>query len=146
MQRRHWLLLGIGFALVAAGIVLAQGARSATRTASDAAARTYVAPGVHDDYYGFFSGGFNGQMSVVGLPSGRTLKTIPVFSQFPENGYGYSEETKAMFNTSYGPVYWDDSHHVQMSMTDGVPDGRYAFINGNNTPRIARIDLTTFET
>lgn len=146
MKKQHWLLLVLGLALVTAGLVLAQGARSATRTASDAAARTYVAPGVHDDFYAFVSGGFNGQMSVVGLPSGRTLKTIPVFSQFGENGYGYSEETKAMFNTSYGPVYWDDSHHVQMSMTNGVPDGRYAFINGNNTPRIARIDLKTFET
>lgn len=146
MKKKHWLLLVLGLALVTAGLVLAQGARSATRTAGDAAARTYVAPGAHDDFYAFVSGGFNGQMSVVGLPSGRTLKTIPVFSQFGENGYGYSEETKAMFNTSYGPVYWDDSHHVQMSMTDGVPDGRYAFINGNNTPRIARIDLKTFET
>jgi nitrous-oxide reductase len=27
-----------------------------------------------------------------------------------------------------------------------VPDGRWIFINGNNTPRIARIDLSTFET
>ena len=31
-------------------------------------------------------------------------------------------------------------------MTDGVPDGRWLFINGNNTPRIARLDLTTIET
>ena len=27
-----------------------------------------------------------------------------------------------------------------------MPDGRWIFINGNNTPRVARIDLTTFET
>jgi nitrous-oxide reductase len=27
-----------------------------------------------------------------------------------------------------------------------VADGRWIFINGNNTPRIARIDLTKFET
>ena len=31
-------------------------------------------------------------------------------------------------------------------MTNGEHDGRWAFINGNNTPRIARIDLTTFKT
>src|SRR6185437_3508058 len=30
--------------------------------------------------------------------------------------------------------------------TNGVPDGRWLFINGNNTPRVARIDLTRFET
>ena len=28
----------------------------------------------------------------------------------------------------------------------GELDGRWVFINGNNTPRIAKIDLTTFET
>ena len=31
-------------------------------------------------------------------------------------------------------------------MTDGVPDGRFIFINGNNTPRVAKIDLKEFET
>ena len=41
---------------------------------------------------------------------------------------------------------WDDSHHPELSQTDGVPDGRWLFINGNNTPRVARIDLTRFET
>jgi nitrous-oxide reductase len=71
---------------------------------------------------------------------------VPVFSQFPENGWGYSEETKAMLQTSYGFVPWDDSHHPELSQTDGVPDGRWIFINANNTPRVARIDLTTFET
>lgn len=146
MRLRSWALVVVALGALAAGLVLAQGARSAARTASDAAARTFVAPGEHDDYYAFMSGGFNGQMSVVGLPSGRTLRVIPVFSQHGENGYGYSEETKAMLNTSHGPVYWDDAHHPQLSRTDGVADGRWIFINGNNTPRIARIDLETFET
>jgi len=146
MTIRRWIVLAIGVAALAAGLVVAQGARNAARVASDAASRVYVAPGEQDEFYAFLSGGFNGQMSVVGLPSGRTLKTIPVFSQFGENGYGYSEETKAMFNTSVGPVYWDDAHHPELSMTDGVPDGRWIFINGNNTPRIARIDLSLFET
>ncbi len=27
-----------------------------------------------------------------------------------------------------------------------MTDGRWLFVNGNNTPRIARIDLKTFET
>lgn len=146
MTIRRWIVLAIGVAALTAGLVVAQGARNAARVASDAASRVYVAPGEQDEFYAFLSGGFNGQMSVVGLPSGRTLKTIPVFSQFGENGYGYSEETKAMFNTSVGPVYWDDAHHPELSMTDGVPDGRWIFINGNNTPRIARIDLSSFET
>ncbi|WP_040496853.1 Sec-dependent nitrous-oxide reductase [Fulvivirga imtechensis] len=111
-----------------------------------AAEKVYVAPGEYDEFYAFMSGGFSGQLSVYGLPSGRLLKVIPVFSQDAEKGYGYNEETIPMLNTSYGFVPWDDAHHPELSQTDGVPDGRWIFINGNNTPRIARIDLTTFET
>ncbi|MGE0354442.1 MAG: Sec-dependent nitrous-oxide reductase [Gemmatimonadales bacterium] len=114
--------------------------------AGDAASRVYVPPGSYDEYYAFMSGGFSGQVSVYGLPSGRLLKVIPVYSQNPENGWGYSEQTKAMLNTTYGFIPWDDAHHPELSQTDGVPDGRWLFINGNNTPRIARIDLTSFET
>lgn len=112
----------------------------------DEASAVYVAPGELDEYYAFFSGGFSGQMSVYGLPSGRLLKVIPVFSQDAEKGYGYNEETKPMLETSFGFIPWDDAHHPELSQTDGIPDGRWIFINGNNTPRIARIDLTTFET
>ena len=113
---------------------------------SNAADKVYVAPGEYDEYYAFISGGFSGQLSVYGLPSGRLFKVIPVFSQDAEKAYGYNEETKAMLNTSFGFVPWDDSHHPDISQTNGVVDGRYVFINGNNTPRIAKIDLTTFET
>jgi nitrous-oxide reductase len=74
------------------------------------------------------------------------LKEIPVFSQFPTSGYGYSEETKPMLNTSFGFVPWGDAHHPDISQTNGELDGRWIFINENNTPRIARVSLTTFET
>jgi len=113
---------------------------------SNAAERVYVPPGKHDDFYAFLSGGFSGQVSVYGLPSGRLLKVIPVFSVNPENGYGFSEESKSMLETSHGFVPWDDSHHPWLSQTNGEDDGRWLFINSNNTPRIARIDLTTFRT
>jgi len=113
---------------------------------NDAAAAVYVAPGEYDEYYEFFSGGFSGQVSVVGLPSGRLFRRIPVFSVDPEKGYGFDEESKAMLNTTHGFIPWDDAHHPKLSQTNGEIDGRWLFINGNNTPRIARIDLTTFET
>ncbi|HVW14902.1 MAG TPA: Sec-dependent nitrous-oxide reductase [Mucilaginibacter sp.] len=113
---------------------------------ADAAQKVYVAPGKYDEVYAFMSGGFSGQVSAYGIPSGRLLKVIPVFSQNPENGYGYSEETKPMLNTSHGFVPWDDSHHPELSKTNGEDDGRWLFINGNNTPRIARINLATFKT
>jgi len=39
-----------------------------TAVTSDAAAKTYVAPGQYDEYYAFLSGGFSGQISVYGIP------------------------------------------------------------------------------
>ena len=133
-------------ALLVSGSVVAAGCGRANASrlgeTGDAAERVYVAPGKYDEFYAFMSGGFDGQVGVYGLPSGRLLKHVPVFSQSAENGWGYSEQTKAMMNTSYGFVPWDDAHHPQLSQTAGVPDGRWLFINGNNTPRIARLDLT----
>ncbi len=143
----------LGFAAAAlcgiAAIVVAVAGCSAKKEiggSADAAAKVYVAPGSYDELYAFMSGGFSGQVSVYGLPSGRLFRVIPVFSQDPEKGYGYSEETKPLLMTSHGFIPWDDAHHPQLSRTDDSLDGRWLFINGNNTPRVARIDLTTFET
>jgi nitrous-oxide reductase len=145
------LLVGGAVAAAGGGLLFACQATTTTKGTStlvtgDAASKVYVAPGQHDEYYSFMSGGFSGQVTVYALPSGRLIKTIPVFSQNPENGYGYSEETKAMLQTSYGFVPWDDSHHPELSQTAGEVNGKWLFINANNTPRVARVDLTTFET
>ncbi|OEK02327.1 nitrous oxide reductase [Roseivirga sp. 4D4] len=113
---------------------------------SNIAERVYVAPGEHDEFYALVSGGFSGQLAVYGLPSGRLFRVIPVFSVDAEKAYGFNEETKPMLNTSHGFIPWDDSHHPDISQTNGELDGRWVFINGNNTPRIARISLSTFET
>jgi nitrous-oxide reductase len=115
-------------------------------TTSGAAEKVYVAPGQYDEFYNIVSGGFNGQMSIYGLPSGRLFRIVPVFSVFPENGYGFSEESKAMLNTSHGFVPWDDLHHISLSETNGEHDGRWAFGNANNTPRVGRVDMKTFRT
>lgn len=123
-----------------------QAATAGGALSNDVASQVYVPPGEYDEFYAFMSGGFSGQIGVHGLPSGRLLKVIPVFSVDGEKGYGFNEETKPMLNTSHGFVPWDDAHHPELSQTNGVTDGRWIFINGNNTPRIARIDLTTFET
>ena len=112
---------------------------------ADAAETAYVAPGKYDEFYNFVSGGFSGQLSAYGLPSGRLLRVVPVFSVDPEKGYGFSEETKPMLNTSHGFIPWDDLHHVQLSKTDGDYDGKWVFVNANNTPRVARVDLKTFQ-
>lgn len=140
------LLAGLVTAVLVGIILFNCSGSGESASAEDAAKRVYVKPGSYDEFYAFMSGGFNGQLSVYGLPSGRMFKNISVFSQNPETGYGYSEETKGMFMTSYGFIPWDDAHHPVLSKTNGEQDGRWIFINGNNTPRVARIDLSTFET
>ncbi len=138
-------IIGV-FAVAAMAATSCKPKSAGNAVSGDAASKVYVAPGKYDEFYNFVSGGFSGQLSVYGLPSGRLLRVIPVFSVDPEKGWGYSEETKPMLNTSHGFVPWDDLHHVEMSMTDGVADGKWAFVNGNNTPRLARVDLKTFRT
>jgi len=112
----------------------------------DAASKVYVAPGQYDEFYNIVSGGFNGQIGVYGIPSGRLFRILPVFSVSPESGYGYSEETKPMLNTAQGFVPWDDLHHIALSTTKGEHDGRWMFANGNNSPRVARVSFSSFRT
>jgi nitrous-oxide reductase len=145
-MKNRFLKTSFAFFLVAAFFGSCKPKNTSDAVSGDAAQKAYVAPGKYDEFYNFVSGGFSGQMSVYGLPSGRMLKVIPVFSQDAETGWGYSEETKPMLNTSHGFIPWDDAHHPEMSQTNGEVDGRWVFINGNNTPRIARIDLKRFKT
>ncbi len=106
-----------------------------------AAQKTYVAPGDLDEYYMFASGGQSGQVYVYGVPSMRHLATIPVFTPYPANGYGFDDETRAML----GNLTWGDVHHPALSETNGDYDGRWLFVNEMNG-RIARIDLRDFKT
>ena len=87
----------IGIAVGLTAVVLSGCGNNGGKTDSGAlgasmAERVYVAPGEKDEFYGFLSGGYSGNLTVYGLPSGRLFKEIPVFSQFPTSGYGYSEE------------------------------------------------------
>ncbi len=136
----------LAFATLLGGMNACKPKSAGTAVSGNAAEKVYVPPGKYDEFYNFVSGGFSGQLSVYGLPSGRLLRVIPVFSVDPEKGWGFSEETKPMLNTSHGFVPWDDLHHVNMSQTNGEIDGRWVFVNGNNTPRVARVDLRTFRT
>lgn len=143
---KNKLLLGTAGIIAAFSIYSCKPKSPESASVGDAATKVYVAPGKYDEFYNFVSGGFNGQLSVYGIPSGRLLKILPVFSVHPENGWGFSEETKPMLNTSHGFVPWDDLHHVALSTTNGEHDGRWVFANGNNTPRVARVSLKSFRT
>ena len=139
-------ILNLVTILVLLSIMGCKPKNTSNAVSGDAAIKAYVAPGKYDEFYNFVSGGFSGQMAVYGLPSGRLLRVMPVFSVDPEKGWGYSEETKPMLNTSHGFIPWDDLHHVELSQTNGEVNGKWVFGNANNTPRIARIDLKTFRT
>ena len=145
-MKNNLVTLAVGGTIIAAALQSCKPQNTSNVVTGNAAVKSYVAPGKYDEVYNFVSGGFSGQMSVYGLPSGRLFRVIPVFSVDPEKGWGYSEETKPMLNTSHGMVPWDDLHHVQLSKTNGDADGRWVFGNANNTPRVARISLKTFRT
>ena len=146
MKNTTLLTLGLSGLVIAASLQSCKPHNTSNAVSGDAASKAYVPPGKYDEFYNFVSGGFSGQMSVYGQPSGRLLRVIPVFAVDPEKGWGYSEETKPMLNTSHGFAPWDDLHHTEMSQTNGEIDGRWVFGNANNTPRVARIDLKSFRT
>ncbi|MGK5094710.1 Sec-dependent nitrous-oxide reductase [Deltaproteobacteria bacterium TL4] len=115
-----------------------------------AAAKTYTPTGKKDEYIVFSSGGQAGQVIVYGVPSMRIIKYIAVFTPEPWQGYGYGEEEsmkrfeEGMINGR--KITWGDTHHPALSETAGDYDGRWVFINDKANPRVAVIDLKTFET
>ncbi|HEY6549194.1 MAG TPA: nitrous-oxide reductase, partial [Vicinamibacteria bacterium] len=134
-------ILGVG--IVALGLLAGGCAPSAPKGSKKAAAvsdvaaaamKAYVAPGDLDEYYLFASGGHSGQVYVYGLPSGRHISTIPVYTPYPATGYGFDDETKKML----GDLTWGDVHHPSLSETNGDYDGRWLFVNDMNG-RVARI-------
>jgi nitrous-oxide reductase len=146
MKTRIKYSIAIVAAVIAGTLYQCKPTGPAEVTMGDAASKVYVAPGKYDEFYNIVSGGFNGQIGVYGIPSGRLFRIIPVFSLSPESGYGFSEETKPLLNTSHGAVPWDDLHHIALSTTKGEHDGRWIFANGNNTPRVARVSFKSFRT
>jgi nitrous-oxide reductase len=114
-----------------------------------AALKTYTPTGKRDEYIMFASGGHSGQVIVIGIPSMRVLKYIAVFAPEPWQGYGYGDQTEALFEAGkrHGKmVKWGDVHHPAVSETNGEYDGKYLFVNDKANPRVAVINLEDFVT
>ena len=114
-----------------------------------AAAKTYQPSGRKDEYLVFSSGGQSGQVIVYGFPSMRIYKYIAVFTPEPWQGYGYDEESKKVLEggkINGRAMTWGDSHHPAFTEKNGEYTGDYLFINDKANPRLAVIDLKTFET
>ncbi|ADV00801.1 nitrous-oxide reductase [Alicycliphilus denitrificans] len=110
-------------------------------------ANVHLKPGELDTYYGLWSGGHNGDVRVLGLPSGREIHRIPCFVPDALVGWGITNESKAVMGTKPdGNLRYTvaDTHHLHASYKDGNYDGRYAWVNDKINARIARIRLDYF--
>jgi len=168
MERRKFI--GIGGGVIAGAAVGAVGSRVGSGMATDGqlvamatsrglsgdeargALKTAVPPGKYDPYYMFASSGHLGHVQVIGVPSMRLLKVIPVFTRDPYSGYGFGADLgEAVLKagsdpTKSAPLGWGDSHHPALSETAGEYDGRWLYINDRANGRIAMVDLADFKT
>ncbi len=107
-----------------------------------------IEPGQLDEYYSFLSSGHGGEMRILGMPSGRTLKRIPIFNTDCMLGWGITNESRAIIGTkSDGSLVYTtgDTHHVHGSYKDGTYDGRWLFVNDKIHSRLARVRMDTME-
>lgn len=127
------------------------GAPAAPAAAAHGAAgelNLHPAPGQLDTYYGVWSGGHSGEVRVLGLPSGREIKRVPTFNIDCMNGWGITNESKAVIGTKAdGSLKYKtgDTHHIHGSYVDGTYDGKYYWVNDKIHGRIARIRGDIFE-
>ena len=101
----------------------------------------HVPPGKLDDYYGLWSGGQSGEIRLLGIPSMREIKRIPVMNRDSATGWGRDDWSKQLL----GGRDSGDTHHVHMSYKDGTYDGRYIYVNDKANARLARVDCRTME-
>ncbi len=113
------------------------GSSSVAQASSGKGPKEHVAPGELDEYYGFWSGGQSGEVRIMGIPSGRELKRIPVFNWDAAYGWGTTHVSKEMMNGKLS----GDTHHFHLSYTNGTYDGKYGFVNDKAQARLARIRL-----
>ncbi len=92
------------------------------------AAKTYTPDNLKEEYIAINSGGQEGNLPLYTVPSMRMLKYVPLNTRQPYSGFGYSEETMGLMRDGFiegQEILWADTHHVGMSETDGVYDGKW---------------------
>ena len=156
IQRREFLTTGalFGAGLVSATLIgckeqgapkaeadMGDGSTGKSSETSHAPGQHNVAPGELDEYYGFWSGGQSGEIRILGVPSMRELKRIPVFNFDAASGWGKGDFSKQLLKGRLS----GDTHHVHLSYDKGTYDGRYAYVNDKASGRLARLRLDTME-
>jgi nitrous-oxide reductase len=156
---KAWLAIAAIAALVLIGC--SQGAsadlakiadeRGLTVEEAEAALQTYVAPGDHDPYIIFSSGGHSGNIHLIGVPSMRLLKTIPVFTPESWSGWGQGSDlsrtvmAEGSSDKQATQLEWGDTHHPALSETDGEYDGRWVYIQDRANGRLGFVELKDFK-
>lgn len=134
-----------GLGADARSVIAARGLSPADVTA---ALKVYVPSGKYDEYYMFASGGHSGQILVIGVPSMRLLKVIPVFTPDSYDGWGYSrpsQDVLAAAGVNGRTITHGDTHHPSLSETNGDYDGEFVFINDKVNARVAIVSLKDLE-
>jgi nitrous-oxide reductase len=87
---------------------------------------------------------------VIGIPSMRILKYIAVFTPEPWQGWGFGDESSERVLTAGDrggmTMRWGDTHHPNLSETNGDYDGQFLFIGDKANARMAVISLSDFAT
>ena len=126
--------------------------RDMTIDEAEGALKAYTPPGKYDEYMIVSSGGHSGNVHLVGVPSMRLIKTIPVFSPESWSGYGQGSDMSSTIldegssDKQARELAWGDTHHPAMSETGGEYDGRFVYINDRANGRIGVVDLRDFKT
>ncbi|TFD36329.1 Sec-dependent nitrous-oxide reductase [Cryobacterium sp. TMT1-62] len=125
--------------------------RGLTGAEARAALTSVVPPGKYDPFFMFASGGHSGQISIIGIPSMRLLKIIPVFSRDSFSGYGFGTDVDGVIPRGSDPtksnlLSWGDTHHPALSETEGRYDGRWLYVNDRANGRIGMVDLADYKT
>ena len=125
--------------------------RGMTVEQAEGALKAFTPPGEYDEYVLVSSGGHSGQLHLVGVPSMRLLKTIPVFTPESWAGYGQGADwsqailDEGSSNKQARELAWGDTHHPALSETEGAYDGRFVYINDRANGRIGMVDLRDFK-
>jgi len=151
-DRRRFLeaaaLAGLSAGLVACGKQPDGGEGRAAGGTTPGQQSHEVGPGQLDEYYGMYSGGHSGEVRIVGIPSGREIRRIPVFNPDAMSGWGHTNESRRILGTRPdGRLRYTtgDTHHVHGSYSDGTYDGKYFWVNDKLHSRLARIRGDTME-
>lgn len=120
-----------------------------------AALETFVPPGQFDEFTMVTSGGHSGSIYLIGIPSMRMIKEIPVYAPNAWQGWAQGAEegehildegTFAGELAGLPRLTWGDLHHPQISLTNGDYDGEFCFVTDKAAGRAAVIDLRDFKT